>query len=68
MKAFFHPVYVIHHLKACIVIYRTIEVKIVLLQAYSTERTTKKRTHAAKMGKLPHIYMEKTTVKLDLTG
>jgi hypothetical protein len=41
--------------------------KIVLLQAYSTERTTKSSMHAAENEQLPQIYMEKTTVKLDLT-
>jgi hypothetical protein len=31
------------------------------------ERATKKSMHESKVDKLPHIYMEKTTAKLDLT-
>jgi hypothetical protein len=53
------------HLKAQNVTYRTREFQIVLLSAYSKERTTKKRMHALKIYKLPCIYVEKTELKLD---
>jgi hypothetical protein len=50
----------IYRLKACNVINITMELEIVLLYAYSTERTIKKSRHAVKINKLLHIYMEKT--------
>jgi hypothetical protein len=56
------------HLKAHSVTYRTKEFQIVLLLAYSKERTTKKSMHTAKIYKLPCIYMEKTGQKLNQIG
>jgi hypothetical protein len=57
-----------YHLKARNVTYRTTEFQIVLLLAYSKDRTTKKTMHAAKIYKLPCIYMKKTELKLDQIG
>jgi hypothetical protein len=42
MKAFFHPVYVIHYLEACTAGYRAIKVKTII---YSIEGATNQTMH-----------------------
>jgi hypothetical protein len=45
MKAFFHPVYVINHLKACTVVCRTVAAKTIIFVARSVEGATNQIVH-----------------------